>query len=285
MSISLLKRFAILGGVFLAQAWAGLARADLFIGSGSDGLGNTLQAQVTFSIRGSQLDIELKNTATFLTLDPKDILTAVFFDITGNPSLNGPTAVVAPGTVLFRTATQSTLIAPTSLMLGSTPGGWDYEYRATGAGGISQHYGFGTAGLGYFAGGTSSGGNGGPGNYGIAQDVTYTSFSGYLKKDKKSTDPTPLVNSLVEFTLSNLPTGFQLSDISHVRFQYGTSTSEPTFPGTRVTQVTIQSVPEASTWVMAALGAVGFLGYGLRNRCKKWNRPIRRGARLTEQTP
>src|SRR5262249_48582328 len=196
----------------------GQRRADLFPGSGSDGLGHTLQAQVIFSLSGSPLVIDLKNTPTFTTLDPKDVLTAVYFDIKGKPSLSSPTAVVAPGSVLFKTPSQSILGNPTSLLLASTPGGWAYKAGSTG--GVSQYYGFGTAGLDRFPGGTSSSGNGGPGNYGIVQDLIYTSFSGYLKNNKKSTDPTPLVKNTVEFTLSGLPAGFQLSDISNVRFQY-----------------------------------------------------------------
>lgn len=257
---------SVLSGVVLALVWAGTGRADItFSGSGSDGLNpaNTLQAQVTFSVSGNELVIDLTNTATFKTLDPQDVLTAVYFDISGKPTLTNPTAVVGPGSKLFETPSQTTLTAPSSLMLASTPGGWDYETGSTGS--VSQYYGFGTAGLDRFAGGTSSGGNGGPGNYGIAQNVTYTSFSGYLKNDKKSSDLTPLVSNTIQFTLTGLPTGFNLSSISDVRFQYGTSNSEPSFAG--IPQVQLQSVvPEPSTLVVAALGALGFIGYGLRTR-------------------
>jgi hypothetical protein len=194
--------FSILGGVFLALAWTSPSRADLtftrggtdgsglapvhspasFIGKGSDG-SLTLQAEVSFSVSGNHLVIDLSNTATFKTLDPSDILTAVYFDIKGNPKLTNPTAVVAAGSVLFQSPSQSILKTPASLMLKSTPGGWDYESGGTKS--VSENYGFGAAGLDRFAGGTSSGGNGGPGNYGIAQNEVFSSFSGYLKNNKK----------------------------------------------------------------------------------------------------
>jgi hypothetical protein len=282
-----MRRFcSILGGVFLVMAWAGPSRADLnfsgggsdssglapvpfasFLGKGSDG-SNTLQAKVSFSVSGSHLVIDLSNTATFKTLGPSDILTAVYFDIKGNPKLSNPTAVVATGSVLFQTPSQSILKTPASLMFKSTPGGWDYESGGTKS--VSENYGFGTAGLDRFAGGTSSGGNGGPGNYGVAQNEAFTSFSGYLNNNKKSTDPTPLVKDTVEFTLSGLPTTFKLSDISDVRFQYGTSLSGPSVSGAFQGPPTVQAVaPEPSSLVLAALGALGFLGYGLRKRIGK----------------
>jgi len=278
--------FSILGGVFLAMAWAGPSRADLtFTGGGTDGSGlapvsfatflgkgsdgsNTLQAKVSFSFSGNQLVIDLSNTATFKTLDPSDILTAVYFDIKGNPKLTNPTAMVAAGSVLFQTPSQTTLKTPLSLMVKSTPGGWDYESGGTKS--VSENYGFGTAGLDRFAGGTSSGGNGGPGNYGIVQNEMFTSFSGYLKNNKKSTDPTPLVKNTVEFTLSGLPATFKLSNISDVRFQYGTSNSEPGFSGTLQGPPTVQAItPEPSSLVLAALGTLGFLGYGVERRIGK----------------
>jgi hypothetical protein len=284
--------FSILGGVLLALAWASPSRADLtftgggsagsdvspdlslvhlatFLGKGSDG-SHALQAEVSFRVSGNHLVIDLSNTATFTTIGPSDILTAVYLDIKGNPKLTNPTAVVTATSVLFQTPGQSLLKTPASLMLKSTPGGWDYEFGGTQS--VSQSYGFGTAGLDRFAGGTSSGGRGGPGNYGIVQDETFTSFSGDLKNKKKPTDLTPLVKSTVEFTLSGLPTTFKLSDISHVRFQYGTSTGgEPSFSGTPfLGQPQIQAnAPEPSSLVLAALGAFGFLGYGVRKRIGK----------------
>jgi hypothetical protein len=74
-------------------------------------------------------------------------------------------------------------------------------------------------------------------------------------------------NSLVfTFTVTN---AFSLSQLGNsVRFQYGTGLSEPSIiSGPPV--ITPNPIPEPSTLVIAGLGALGFLGYGLRRRWAK----------------
>ena len=58
--------------------------------------------------------------------------------------------------------------------------------------------------------------------------------------------PTEYVNDSVIFTLSGLPTGFNLSDIYNVSIQFGSSLDEPTL-----------SVPEPGTLGLLGLGLIG----------------------------
>jgi hypothetical protein len=67
---------------------------------------------------------------------------------------------------------------------------------------------------------------------------------------------TPLVKDTMTFNLTVSGGTFDLNDITNVFFQYGTQL------GTAV-------VPEPSTLAIAGLGALGFMGYGLRRRLKK----------------
>jgi len=56
-----------------------------------------------------------------------------------------------------------------------------------------------------------------------------------------------LIQNSVVFRLGGLPAGFNLGRINAVRFQYGTSLSEPNFPG----------VPSPGT--LAAIGLAGLV--------------------------
>lgn len=259
---------AMLAACAISLVGPAASRADLisFSGTGSDGLSpaNSLSATATFSMNGTQLVIDVQNTGAFTTLDPVDVLTAVYFDINGQPALTGPTAAVATGSVLFDVPGKTAVTAPSSLMVSSTSGGWDYATGATG--GVSQYYGLGTVGLDRFDGSLTNAGSGSQSNYGVIQNVTYTKFTGNLKNTNNG--QTPLVKDTIEFTLSGLSKGFNLTSISNVRFQYGTSNSEPSFTVQTGTFTSSAIAPEPSTILVAAVGAIGFVGYGLTRRAR-----------------
>src|SRR5262249_17851368 len=64
-----------------------------------------LAASATFEARGSNLVVTLTNTSSSDVLVPTDVLTAVFFDIDGNPTLTRTSAVICGNcSVLFAPA-------------------------------------------------------------------------------------------------------------------------------------------------------------------------------------
>src|SRR5262245_65577780 len=86
-----LAALALLSGVFTLDANAGIT----FTGSSGN-----LSASATFEVVGNNLQITLTNTSTFETNVPADVLTAIFFDIDGNPTLGngvGASVVFAGG--------------------------------------------------------------------------------------------------------------------------------------------------------------------------------------------
>ena len=94
--------------VFSALVVAGLTVAAApahgfevsFSGSGT-GSGTVLNAQATFGLSGIDLKVTLTNTSLDDVLDPPDVLTGVFFDIVGNPSLIPSSAVPTAGSVVL----------------------------------------------------------------------------------------------------------------------------------------------------------------------------------------
>lgn len=179
-----------------------------------------LSASVSFALdTAGKLRVVLTNTSPADVLAPADVLTAVFFDIAGNPVLTPESAVLGAGsTVLFG---------------GTDPGGavggeWAYRAGLAGAPQGAQQ-GISSVGLGLFGPpdlfpGTNLAGPGSPD--GLQYGITSAG-------DDPATGNTPvtgaqsLIQNTVIFTLSGVPQGFRLLDISNVSFQYGTDLSEP----------------------------------------------------------
>lgn len=198
------------------------------------GSSGSLSAEATFASSGSDLQVTLTNTSSADVLVPTDVLTAVFFSIAGNPTLTPLSAVLAPGsTVLFGTTDPGGVV------------GGEWAYKS--ASGVSS------TGLGIFGPGDRFPGSNlqGPTSPdGLQYGITSAG-------DNPSTGNTPvtgtnaLIKNSVIFTLGGLPVGFALNDIGDVVFRYGTSLSEPSFPGT-------PQVPEPAsvlTWIgLAGLG-------------------------------
>ncbi|HWR53189.1 MAG TPA: PEP-CTERM sorting domain-containing protein [Bryobacteraceae bacterium] len=224
--------------VLMAAAVCAIGNATPVVFSGSSG---ELSASVSFDIIGGNLVANLSNTSDSDVLVPADVLTGVFFDITGDPLLTRVSAQVADGSsVLFGTTDPTWGVG----------GEWAYSNALVGApGGATQ--GISSSGLNLF----------GPAQLFAAANLQGPESPDGLQYgitsagDNPATGNTPvtganaLTKSAVDFVLGGLPSNFSLASISNVSFQYGTALSEPSFPGTPGGEV-----PEPSTVVLFATG-------------------------------
>ncbi|MCL1467976.1 XDD4 family exosortase-dependent surface protein [Argonema galeatum] len=219
LTISALKHLT-LGVSALALVAAGqISRADAasiqFTGTGtnpaSGGASNALGASVLFDdlLNPGKLTITLTNTGPGASV-PSDVLTSVFWDYNGTAfsglSLDSATA---PTVVGGTPGTNVNLKALDEWKLPNTGNG------TTNLPGITQNYGLGTAGLGIFQGGGG-------------QQFNYAIISGYDNPNPAVSGGT-FVKNAATFVLSGLPSGFDISKLGNVRFQYGTNLSEPSF--------------------------------------------------------
>ena len=199
------------------------AGASLVFGGSSGGKAAT----ASFDVVGSSLEIVLSNTSQADTLVPSDVLTGVFFNLTGNPALTRISAISDGPT--YRGAT---FVNGTGTVVG---GEWGYQ---SGMSQYAANTGISSSGLGLFgpkdvfpganlSGPASPGGTG----YGLASagDIAGTGNGGVIGNE--------LTRHAVTFMLGGLASNFSLSDIGHVTFQYGTSLSEPHFASNSVNLV------------------------------------------------
>jgi hypothetical protein len=254
MKKNLITGLAALTLIILAMP----AMADTIEFFGSSG---NLDASATFSVEGTYLQVILTNISSADVLHPADILTALFFDISGNPTLTPVSATLTPGSTVY--------FDPDGQPVGGNVGGeWAYKSGLSGTPGGAGS-GISSSGLGLFGaanfGGTNLQGpaavNGG--QYGI------TSVG-----DNTSTGNTPvtggeaLIKYSVTFKLSGTPTGFDLSQaISNVTFQYGTALTDTNFPGCISEQCGPIANPEPSSLLLLGTG-LGALGWSARRKKK-----------------
>ena len=204
--------------------------------SGTNNAGS-LSASATFSLLGGgDLQVTLVNTFSLDTPDQSHVLTGVFF--AGANGLGEVSATAGAGSVEWAGHTSS---APeSSAVLGTE---WAYGSGASfindpGATAGIFSSGYYTPGMGNFA---------SPGDmldgsaYGIVS-------AGYAGSDGDGLSTRQYIGNTMVFVLSGF--GGNLSDISHVSFQYGTSSGEPSLAGNLV------PTPEPKT----ALILVAFLG-------------------------
>jgi len=239
--MKILKLLCLLSGFSAVSV-----QAIVFTGSSGG-----LAASATFSVNEATdtLTVTLANTSSADVLVPADVLTAVFFNVSGNPLLTSTTALLPAGSVVVNDT-------PTTVVGGE----WAYS---NGLNQFGANSGISSSGFGIFGNPTFTGPdlddplavNGI--NYGIlsAGDNIATGNSAVLSE--------PFVKNQVVFTL----TGFTLTEaaISNVTFQYGTSLNgtpggEPSFPGETPTP----SVPDAGSSVI--LLGVSTLLLGLLRR-------------------
>jgi len=256
-----------LAAALMVLAWTGASRADLTLSWSETSpaqAGSTLAGTVTFhyDATNSLLDITLKNTGSAAGHNP-DILNGLLFNVAGSPTLSATSANLTSGSNLIDSSNGNTVSGTaangwglsqgsgvSSSTSGIYPTATNYAVQAAG---FSFPSGTGITGQSNFGNSTSQNLDGG--DYGIVNGVVTGS------SNKINTGFSPLVSNSMSFVLDNY-TGQAITDVV---VQYGTAigpnSTEPFIP--------LTTVPEPSTTVIAALGTLGFLGYGLRRRKAK----------------
>ncbi|MBC6432041.1 PEP-CTERM sorting domain-containing protein [Nostoc sp. HG1] len=220
----------------------------------SGGSSTALSATAVFdnSIAG-QLKLTLTNTGPGASA-PSDVLTGLFWDYAGSPLTNLTLSSAKAPTVIKNNVTTGTNVDLTKVRGNTVEWGFAKTTASTGLGGasgvanpVTQHYGIGTAGFGISPGFGLSGG----------QQFNYGIITGYDSANPAVSGGTFVKNSAT-FVFSGLPTGFDLTKIQNIRFQYGTGLDEPSTyyiapppPPKRV--------PESSATVALGLFALGAL--------------------------
>ncbi|MDZ8223725.1 MULTISPECIES: XDD4 family exosortase-dependent surface protein [unclassified Nostoc] len=220
----------------------------------SGGSSTALSAKAVFddSIAG-KLTLTLTNTGPGASA-PSDVLTGIFWDYAGSPLTNLTLSSAKAPTVIKNNVTTGTNVDLTKVGGNTVEWGFAKTTASTGLGGasgvlkpVTQHYGIGTAGFGISPGFGLSGG----------QQFNYGIITGYDSPNSAVSGGT-FVKDSATFVFSGLPTGFDLTKIQNIRFQYGTGLDEPSTyyiapppPPKRV--------PESNATVALGLFALGAL--------------------------
>jgi hypothetical protein len=210
--------------------------------------GETNSASVLFNLSVSgtttNLIVTLTNTAHYKPNDPPDILTAVFFSLTGDPTLAKVSALLNAGSVGVEDGSNLTVAG------GVVGGSWAYAAGLSGAPGGANE-GISAAGFSQFGPGNLFPGAALPGDSptpgGIGGGLTTAADDGSQYNGGLS--GRPFIQDSAVFTLGAVPASFALSGITNVSFQYGTTLgTEPNVPGTLV--------PEPSTVALTLAGVL-----------------------------
>jgi hypothetical protein len=206
------------------------AHADSLIFNGSSA---NLAASATFNFSGDVLTITLANTATVSPTTSAGVLTGVFFDMTGNPTLTPVSALLPAGSSVVQTSSCGNFNCAGATNVG---GEWGYA-----EGGLVNLNGDdrGISSAGYLNGNIGGGANFGGVNYDGPSNgsLNGTDFgivnSGFVAfSGNNGLDNDGLIQDRVVFTLTGV-SGLDASSVSNVFFTYGTSQpGEPNFPGT-----------------------------------------------------
>jgi hypothetical protein len=193
------------------------ARADQVTIVGSSG---NLAASAAFNFSGNVLTITLTNTATVVSSVPSMLLSGVLFTLTGNPTLT-PVSATASSIVQANMCNAGTCTG-TNVNVGG-----EFSYARNGA--VQE-----IAANGWISSNGNAGNFNGPDldnpaalngmNFGI---VTANFNPG---DGNPAMDSEPFVRNAVTFVLNGV-SGLSSANLSNVSFQYGTSRSDPNFPG------------------------------------------------------
>ena len=251
-------------GAVLAAVLMSASSANAITFTGSDSYGRA--ASATFSLRSDGLHILLANTATYDAMVPTDMLTALFFNVPTGVALTPAHAYVGANSTVIDTVTGNANYHPAGYNIG---GEWAYAANLGQLGGLE---GTSSTGLGLFGSGNFGGGNlQGPTSgavdgvqYGIttAGDNVSTGNGGIT-----SANSSQFIRYQVELILTSVPTTFDLSGISDVRFQYGTDLTEPYFVGASYTPSPPPRVPDGGSTFMLLSSALAGVG-ALRRKIK-----------------
>lgn len=229
----------------------------------------TLSAQASFdivSVSGTQfLEVVLTNTSGNDVVDAGDVLTALFFDLPGDPTLSRDSAQLGP----FSSVIDCTSPGCTQPTGGDVAVEWAYANNLSGAPN-GANSGISSSGLNLFGPGdrfSTSGNLSGPpsGSLGGA-DYGITSAGDNPATTNGSTAGVGLIQNQVVFLL-DIPTGTTISllDISNVSFQYGTDLTETNLPGACSIGCIVIPTPEPGSLALFGLGGV-VLALVLRKR-------------------
>jgi PEP-CTERM motif len=221
------------------------------------GTSGVRKAEATFSQSGNNLVITLTNKSTVDQNIPTEVLTAVFFTLTGSPTLAPVSAALGADSDVV---CGSAVLTPCTQPAGDVVGGeWAYKYGLTGM--TSSTYGISSTGIGDFGPGDRFAGpnlQGPTSPNGLQYGIVSKAWS--QAGDNGGVDGANYVRDTVVFTLSGLATNSDLARmVGNVAFQYGTSYSEPRF-GTSV----VPQVPEPGTYALMGAGLMGL--YWMKRR-------------------
>jgi hypothetical protein len=206
--------------------------------------GSNLAASANFSIVLGNLQVTLTNTSSSDVLVPANLLSGVYFNIAGNPTLTRISALLgAGGTVAF---------GPNGG--GNVGGEWAYKAGISGPGSTSQ--GISSTGLGLFGPGDRFPGANLQGPTSVAgDDYTLTSAGDNLATGNAAvTGKQALIKNSVVFTLGGLPANFLLGQVSNVGFQYGSALTEPYLTGGCVDCDQHHETPEPASMLLVGSG-------------------------------
>jgi len=248
----------IRGGLALLACCAiGLTgTTPVFAGISFSGISGNLAASATFDTAPldathGKLTVTLTNTSDSDVMVPADVLTAVFFDA-GAYSFTPLSALLASGSTVFFGPDGGGNVGGEWAYLGGLSGAPHGASAGISSSGLSPL--FGAANFnGPNLDGNSNGALAGL-NFGIlsAGDNTATG-------NQKVTGGVPLIKNSVVFTLSYFTaSGFSLSAISNVSFQYGTALNEP--------NVQTLAIPAPAAVLLGLIGLIGLAGLGARLR-------------------
>jgi hypothetical protein len=222
---ALMKLFGMVVTGLAATAFAGAAMATpvTFTASGLASSGSPISASAKFDVSGSNLVVTLTNTSTTNTsYDPPDLLAAVFFNISGAPTLSTVSAALTSGSSFVEGS-----------LVGNLGDYWQYKKSATGFSNpgfsTTDMYGISSVGFGIFGGGSGlaggyfAAGGSSPKINGADYTIVGTDFAA-ATHNGGITGHGPFEDDSVTFTLAGLPSGFDpLTAISGVTFAYGTA--------------------------------------------------------------
>src|SRR5262249_35241155 len=207
-----------------------ISRADFSVGYVGSGTGGR-SASATFTQTGDTLTLTLTNTGGDVS-DPTQVLTGIFFNLAGDPTLGKTSALLGAGsTVLF---------APASAVTGSlSPAGPDVGGEWAYLSGLNQYsanQGISSAGLGIYGAGdrfrTDSNLEGPDSPDGLQYGITSGSDNPSTG-NVAVTGSNALIQKSVVFKFSGA-TGLTAAELSDVTFQYGTALDDVSFHGSAV---------------------------------------------------
>lgn len=243
-----MNAMTILAAAAALSASPALAGTVAFTGMDDQGR----SAKATFTSSGAMLTVLLENTAAVQSADPSWLLTGLFFN-TGGAKLQALSATLPDGSSLLYAGSNSGVT--------DVSGEWAHVSGRI-SGFADADHGVGAAGFGIFGPHDVIGGSNiaGPVNVGgMDFGITAAADAAAVKQNKAVTGQNPLIRNAVLFTFAVDDLAFEVGDLSHVAFQYGTSLSEPAYAATFAEYAPDPGVVPVPSAAMAGVVMLGLL--------------------------